>query len=70
MIYPYLRIKQQQAELAVEFQDALRTNSGGARRLAGAEITEREWYKEQLSGLKREVLNDNADKIGPVASPT
>jgi len=56
LIYPYLRIKKEQARLGIEFQNRrLKKGSPGKRccrwGLTSEELSKRAWYKEQISSL-------------------
>jgi len=52
-IYPYLRIKQPEAKLAIEFQTAVPVNRG-SRRLSEEEVAVRQAQALLLKNLKRE----------------
>ena len=50
-IYPFLRIKQLRAELALEFR---RTFTGTGQRLSDSTLESRDWFRYEISRLNQE----------------
>ena len=51
MIYPYLRVKKKQAELAIEFQKNVINIRHASPQVKLNEIARRNWYKSEISKL-------------------
>ena len=53
MIYPYLRIKKKQAELAIRFRENKKDMLNQKRDFQIKEVNQRDWYRQEISKLNQ-----------------
>ena len=60
-LLPFIRLKREQFELAIEFQE-YRSHTQKANRVSARELAERSWYWQKLKELKRNG-NDERERV-------